>query len=382
MNLSLSDEQSMLAESVARFIDNDYDFESRQQIAEEGAGYSRELWQTYAELGWTAVPFAGDDGGLDGGPIELVLMMEQFGRGLVVEPYLATIVLAGGVLRRSASAQQREQWLSGIIEGRTQAALAFTEPQARFEIADVATKAEANGNGFILNGRKKLVLNGGNADLLIIPARTHGAQSDKKGITLFAVAADSAGIIRKDYQTVDAHHAADISLKDVHVDSQSILGEVGQGFPVLEAVIDEAILAVCAEAVGILRTLHDKTVEYAKNRVQFGVPIGSFQALQHRMVDMLVACEQTRSLLLWTAMVIADGDKDAHRAISALKYQIGTAGRKVAQEAIQIHGAMGVTWELDISHYFKRFTAIELLFGNADFHLDRYLESSDYHPSP
>lgn len=382
MNLSLSDEQSMLAESVARFIDNDYDFESRQQIAEEGAGYSPELWQTYAELGWTAVPFAGDDGGLDGGPIELVLMMEQFGRGLVVEPYLATIVLAGGVLRRSASAEQRAQWLSGIIEGRTQAALAFTEPQARFEIADIATKAEANGNGFILNGRKKFVLNGGNADLLIIPARTHGAQSDEKGITLFAVAADSAGIVRRDYQTVDAHHAADISLKDVHVDSQSILGEVGQGFPVLEAVIDEAILAVCAEAVGILRTLQDKTVEYAKNRVQFGVPIGSFQALQHRMVDMLVACEQTRSLLLWTAMVIADGDKDAHRAISALKYQIGTAGRKVAQEAIQIHGAMGVTWELDISHYFKRFTSIELLFGNADFHLDRYLESSDYHPSP
>lgn len=377
MDFSLSDEQSMLAESVARFIDNDYDFESRQQVAESGAGYSRERWQTYAELGWTAVPFAGDDGGLDGGPIELILMMEQFGRGLVVEPYLATIVLAGGALRRAASSKQKTQWLSGIIEGRTQAALAFAEPQARFEISDVATKAEANGNGFILNGHKSLVLNGSNADLLIVPARTGGAQSDEQGITLFVIAADSDGIDRKKYQTVDAHYAADISLKDVHVDSESILGEVGEGYPILEAVIDEATLAVCAEAVGILQTLHDKTVEYAKNRVQFGVPIGSFQALQHRMVDMLMACEQTRSLLLWAGMVTADGDENAYKAISALKYQIGTAGRMVAQQAIQIHGAMGVTWELDISHYFKRFTAIELLFGNADFHLDRYLESSE-----
>jgi len=364
----------MLAESVARFIDNDYDFESRQRIADGGTGYSRELWQTYAELGWTAVPFAEDDGGLGGGPIELILMMEQFGRGLVIEPYLATIVLAGGALRRAASADQKKQWLPGIIEGRTQAALAFAEPQSRFEISDIATRADANGNGFILNGKKNLVLNGGNADLLIVPARTGGTQLDENGITLFVVTADSAGIDRKDYATVDAHYAADLSLKDVHVGSGSILGEVGQGYATLQAVIDEATLAICAEAVGILRTLHDKTIEYAKNRVQFGVPIGTFQALQHRMVDMLIACEQTHSLLLWAAMLNADGDADARKAISALKYQIGTAGRKVAQEAVQIHGGMGVTWELDISHYFKRFTAIELLFGNADFHLNRYLE--------
>ena len=376
MDFSLSNEQSMLAESVARFIDNDYDFGSRQQIVEAGVGYSRDLWQTYAELGWTAVPFSEDDGGLGGGPIELILMMEQFGRGLVIEPYLATIVLAGGVLRRAASAKQKEKWLSGIIEGSTQAALAFAEPQARFEISDVATKADSNGDGFILNGQKNLVLNGNNADLLIVPARTGGAQSDENGITLFAVAPDSAGIYRKDYPTVDAHQAADIRFDSVHVDSDCILGEVGQGYATLQSVIDEATLAVCAEAVGILRTMHDKTVEYAKSRVQFGVPIGSFQALQHRMVDMLMACEQTHSLLLWAAMLSADGDPDAPKAISALKYQIGTAGRTVAQEVVQIHGGMGVTWELDISHYFKRFTAIELLFGNADFHLTRYLDCS------
>ena len=376
MDFSLSEEQSMLADSIARFIDNDYDFEKRQEIANSEKGYSPELWQTYAELGWTAVPFAEDDGGLGGGPIELMLMMEQFGRGLIVEPFLATIVLAGGVLRRTASAEQKEQWLSGIIEGNIQAALAFSEPQGRFEIADIATSAKADGDKYVLNGQKNLVLNGGNDDLLIIPARTSGSQSDENGISLFAVAADSTGIERKCYATVDAHHAADITLKDVHVDTAAVFGEVGQGFATLQAVIDEATFAVCAEAVGIMQSMHDKTVEYSKNRVQFGVPIGTFQALQHRMVDTLMACEQTNSLLLWTAMVKTAGDPDARKAISALKYQIGTAGRNVAQEAVQIHGAMGVTWEMDIAHYFKRFTAIELLFGNADFHLNRYIELS------
>ena len=376
MDFSISEEQSILADSVTRFIENDYDFEKRQKIAESENGYSSELWQTYAELGWTAVPFAEDDGGLGGGPIELMLMMEQFGRGLVVEPYLATVILAGGVLRRAASEEQKAQWMSGIIDGKIQAALAFSEPQSRFDIADIATSARADGDNYVISGRKNLVLNGGNADLLIIPARTSGSQSDENGITLFAVAADTAGIDRQNYATVDAHQAADITLKDVMAESGAVLGEVGEGSATLQAVIDEATLAVCAEAVGIMRTMHEKTVEYSKNRVQFGVPIGTFQALQHRMVDTLVACEQTYSLLLWTAMVNADGNPDARKAVSALKYQIGTAGRKVAQEAVQIHGGMGVTWELDISHYFKRFTAIELLFGNADYHLNRYLELS------
>jgi alkylation response protein AidB-like acyl-CoA dehydrogenase len=375
MDFSLSDEQSILADSVARFIDNDYDFETRQKIAESDLGFSPELWQTYAELGWTAVPFAEDDGGLGGGPIELMLMMQQFGRGLVVEPYLATVILAGGVLKRAASADQKEKWLAAIIEGSTQAALAFAEPQARFDISDVATTAVAGGDGFVLNGTKNLVLNGGNADLLIVPARTDGSQADNSGISLFAVAADSGGIGRTPYPTVDAHQAADITLTDVAVDSGALLGEAGKGYATLRSVIDEATLAVCAEAVGIMRAMHDKTVEYSKNRIQFGVPIGTFQALQHRMVDTLMALEQTHSLLLWSTMLNTAGDADAAKSISALKYQIGTAGQKVVQEAVQIHGGMGVTWELDISHYFKRYTAIELLFGNADYHLNRYLDN-------
>lgn len=381
MEFSVSEEQSMLADSVAKFIENDYDFDTRQKIAASEPGYSSELWQTYAELGWTAVPFDEADGGLGGGPIELMLMMEQFGRGLLVEPYLATIVLAGGVLRRAATSDQRAKWLAGIIEGRTQAALAFAEPQARYDIDNIVTSASARDGGYLLNGSKTMVLNGGNADLLIVPARTGGQhrigeRTGEPGVTLFAVAADSAGVNRKSYKTVDAQQAADIQLSDVAVAADAILGEVGGGFATLQSVIDEATLAVCAEAVGIIRAMHDKTVEYAKNRVQFGVPIGSFQALQHRMVETLMSCEQSQSLLLWSAMINHSGGADARKSISALKYQIGTAGVHVAREAVQIHGGMGVTWELDIAHYFKRLTAISLLFGDSDYHLDRYVELS------
>ena len=376
MDFSISEEQSMLADSVSKFIDNDYDFERRQQITESDGGYSPELWQTYAELGWTAVPFAEDDGGLGGGPVELMLMMEQFGRGLLVEPYLANIVLAGGILRRTANAAQKSQWLAPLIEGNLQAALAFAEPQGRFNIADIKTTAKPNGKGFVLSGEKICVLNGGGAEIIIIPARSSGEQADGDGITLFAIPADSAGIDRRSYQTVDAQPAANITLSNVKVDAAAVLGEVGDGFDILQDVIDEATLAVCAEAVGIMATMHDKTVEYSKNRVQFGVPIGSFQALQHRMVESLMACEQSRSLLMWAVMLNNAGSEDRHQAISAMKYQVGTAGIQVARESVQIHGAMGMTWELDIAHYFKRMTAIDLLFGNADYHLDRYVKNS------
>jgi alkylation response protein AidB-like acyl-CoA dehydrogenase len=376
MDFTVSEEQSMLADSVAKFIDNDYDFEARQKAAESDLGYSQDLWQTYAELGWTAVPFDEDDGGLGGGPVELMLMMEQFGRGLLVEPFLANIVLAGGVLRRLATDDQKAQWLAGIISGETHAALAFAEPQARFNINDIATTATADGDGYVLNGRKSLVLNGGSAELLIVPARTAGAQADEDGITFFAIAANSAGIDIRPYKTVDGQQAAEIAFDNASVPGTSVLGEVGNGYVTLRDVIDEATLAVCAEATGIIRTMHDKTVEYAKNRVQFGLPIGSFQALQHRMVETLMECEQSQSLLLWSAMVNDSGDPDARKSIHALKHHIGTAGVNVAKEAVQIHGGMGVTWDLDIAHFFKRLTAIDLLFGNADYHLDKYVELS------
>ncbi|MDH4047330.1 MAG: acyl-CoA dehydrogenase [Gammaproteobacteria bacterium] len=372
MDFSISEEQAMLVDSVAKFIDNDYDFETRQKIAASDAGFSADLWRTYAELGWTAVPFSEEDGGLGGGPVELMLMMEQFGRGLVVEPFLANIVLAGGVMRRLATADQKKKWLDPLIAGELHAALAFAEPQGRFDIANIATTARPDGQDYLLNGKKTLVLNGGAAELLVIPARTDGGQKDHSGITLFAIRGDAPGVTRNSFKMVDGHQGAEVSLTDVRVDGASILGEVGQGYETLHAVIGEATLAVSAEAVGIIRAMQDKTVEYVKNRVQFGVPIGSFQALQHRLVDTLMACEQSYSLLLWAAMTNAAGSDEAEKAISAIKYQIGTAAVHVAREAVQLHGGMGVTWELDIAHFFKRITSIELLFGNADYHLDRY----------
>lgn len=371
MDFSLTDEQLMLSDSVEKFIENDYDFDTRQKSAGTDLGYNADTWKTFAELGWTAVPFSQEDGGLDGGLIELMLMMEQFGRGLVVEPYLANIVLAGGVLRRAASEAQKEQWLQPIIAGDLLAAFAFVEPQSRYDIENVATSADADADGFVLNGSKGFVMNGGSAGLIIVPARTSGNQDDTDGITLFAVAADSPGVTRKSYATVDGLQAAEIHFSNVHVANSAVIGEIGRGFATLDAVVDEATLAVCAEAVGIMRILTDKTVEYSKNRVQFGVPISSFQALQHRMVDMLTACEQSYSLLLWAMMINDNRDEDAKRAVSSIKYQIGTAGQKVGEEAVQLHGGMGVTWELDIAHYFKRITAINQILGSADWHLDK-----------
>lgn len=371
MDLSLNEVQTMLADSVEKFISNDYDFEARKAYAASDPGFSADVWQTFAELGWTAVPFSEEDGGFDGGAMELTILMMEFGRGLVVEPYLANIVLAGGILRRTADASQKARWLQPIIAGELQATLAFVEPQARYNLNNVRTTARADGGDWILDGSKGVVLNGNTADLLIIPARTAGAQADTDGITLFAVAAGSEGLSRRSYPTVDGHRAAEIMLEDVRVPADAVLGQPGAGYAALRAAADDATLAVCAEAVGIMQVMTDKTVEYTKSRVQFGVPIASFQALQHRMVDMLTACEQSYSLLLWAAMASADDTEEAAQAISAIKYQIGMAGQKVGQEAVQLHGAMGVTWELDIAHYFKRLTAIGQMFGNADWHLDK-----------
>ena len=372
MDFSLTDEQAMLADSIGRYIEDNYDFDARMKIVESDRDFSTDHWRAFAEMGWTALPFAEADGGFDGGAVETMLVMEAFGRGLVVEPYLATVVLAGGVLKRAPAGGRRDELLSGIIDGSMQVAVAFAEPQARFDCLHVATVAERDGDDFLLTGRKNLVLNGGNADVLIVPARTSGSPGDEPGITLFAVAADSDGLETRRYPTVDGLSGADLELNGLRASGTSIVGEPDEGGRLLAAAMGEATLAACAEAMGILQAMHDKTVEYSKQRVQFGVPIGSFQALQHRMVDMLMQCEQTRSLLYWAVMLHADGEDGAERAISAVKYQIGSAGRRIGEEAVQLHGGMGVTWELDIAHYFKRLVALQQLFGNADFHLDRY----------
>ena len=374
MDFSLNEIQAMLADSVDKFIQNEYDFDTRQAYAESDRGFSDDVWRTFSELGWTAVPFAEDDGGLDGGPADIMVLMRQLAPGLVVEPYLANVILAGGVLRRAANAEQKERWLLPMIAGELHASLAFNEPQAGYRLSSIATTATHDGDNWVLNGRKGLVLNGGTADLLIVPARTSGNTDDEQGISLFAVATNSDGLKCNAYATIDGLRAAEVTLDKVSVANDAVLGEVDNGFADLDATIDEATLAICAEAVGIMQVLKDKTVEYSKDRNQFGVPIGSFQELQHRMVDMLMACEQAQSLLMWAVM--ASGSEDSKRAVSSIKYLVGTAGRALGEDAIQIHGGMGVTWELDVAHYFKRLTAIGALFGNADWHLDKLASQS------
>ncbi len=371
MDFSLNEVQQMLSDSIEKFIENDYDFETRQKYAAGDSGFSSDVWRMFAELGWTTVPFAEDDGGFGGGPVDTMIMMQLFGKALLVEPFLANIVLAGGVLKRAASSEQKERWLQPIMAGELQAALAFVEPQARYDIENIMTTATRVADGWQLDGAKGYVLNGGNAALLIIPARTSGDHNDRDGVSLFAVDAATAGVTIKAYPTVDGLQAAEITLQNTTVSDDCLLGEVGQGFAALDASVDDATLAVSAEAVGIMQVLKDKTIEYSKSRSQFGVPIGSFQALQHRMVDMLTDCEQSQSLLMWAAMVADEGGDDVKQAVSSIKYHVSSAGRKLGEEAVQLHGGMGVTWELDVAHYFKRLVAIGQTFGNADWHLDR-----------
>ncbi|MAI16624.1 MAG: pimeloyl-CoA dehydrogenase small subunit [Gammaproteobacteria bacterium] len=373
MDFSFTEEQTLLQESVSRFMQNDYGFDARQKNAQSEEGFSTANWQTFAELGWLGVPFSEADGGFGGGAIETILMSEQFGRGLLIEPFLATVVLAGGALKHGGSEAQKNQYLPGIIDGSVHGALAFVEPQARFNLADITTTAVADGDGYVLNGYKAVVLNGPQANFLVVSARTSGDQRDEDGISLFVMDAATAGISRRDYPTVDAFRASEITFENVKVGADSLLGEAGKGLAILQQAIDDGVLAVGAEAVGCMEVLYKDTVEYCKQREQFGQAIGKFQVLQHRMVDMFMEHEQSKSLMFMAAMRMAEGyGAEAQKAVSAFKVQVGKSGKFVGQSAVQLHGGMGMTEELNIGHYFKRLTIIDTLFGNVDFHLQRY----------
>ncbi len=373
MDFSFSDEQSLLADSVEKFVSNDYPFETRQQLSRSTLGYGTDNWQTFAELGWLGVPFPEADGGFGGSAVDTMILMEQFGKGLVVEPFLASVVLAGGALRHGGSAAQKDDWLAPLIEGSKQSALAFAEPKGRFNLADLTTRAEASDDGYRLTGYKCVVLNGPSADFFVVSARTSGEQRDPAGVSLFLVPADAPGLSRRDYPTVDGFRASELTLEAVALPANALLGPLHEGLPLLERVIDEGTLAVGAEAVGCMEVLYKTTVEYCKTREQFGQPIGKFQVLQHRMVDMFMEHEQSKSLMYMAAMRMDEGYDDAARkAVSAFKVQVGRSGRFVAQGAVQLHGGMGMTDELNVGHYFKRLTMIDTLFGNVDFHLKRF----------
>jgi len=370
MDFDLSEEQRLLKESLDRLIGDRYAFEQRKGYAQSPQGWSRELWAQFAELGLLGLPFEERHGGSAGGPVETMIAMEAFGRALALEPYLATVVLGGGFLRHGGSAEQCADLIPQIADGSLTVAFAHTERQSRYDLYDIETRAVRDGAGWMLDGKKGVVVHGDTADKLVVTARVGGSRRDRDGVAAFIVDGKTAGVSRLGYPTQDGLRAAEITLANVRVGPEGALGEPGKVLPLIERVVDEAIAALCAEAVGAMAVMHELTVEYLKTRRQFGREIGSFQILQHRAVDMLIALEQARSMAMFATMMAAEENAAERRnAVAGAKVQIGRSGKFIGQQAIQLHGGIGMTMEYKVGHYFKRVTMIDTMFGDADHHL-------------
>jgi pimeloyl-CoA dehydrogenase small subunit len=372
MDFNFTDEQNMLRDTVAKFVQQQYDFDTRRAIVKSEAGWRADYWKVMAEeLGILGAPFSEDLGGLGGGAVDNMIVMEEFGKGLVIEPYLGTVVIGGGFLKHGGG-EQAADLIGSIIGGEATFAFAYAEPQGRYNLADLTTAAKKDGAGFAITGRKAVVVGAQWASHYIVTARTAGGQRDASGVTVFVVPANAKGITRRDYPTVDGLRASEIQFDNVSVGADAVIGTVDQGLELVERVTDEAIAALGAEAVGVMRKMHETTIDYAKQRKQFGVAISSFQVLQHRMVDMFMNVEQSVSMTYMATLKLDESATERAKAVSAAKVQIGKACRFVGQSAIQIHGGMGMTDELAVGHYFKRATMIEGLFGSVDHHLRRY----------
>jgi len=370
MDFSLSSEQQMIQDSVSRFVRNDYDFDTRRKILDSAKGYSQKNWDLFAELGWLMLPFSEEDGGLGGSMADLTLVMEEFGKGMVVEPFIATAVMAGGLIAEAGNQAQKDDYLPRIMAGELQMAFAYAEPQSRYRLNNVKCSASQTNGEFVLNGHKSVVLNGNHADTLVVAARTSGDTNDNNGISLFLVDAKHPNVKREGYANVDGHQAADIWFDNTP--TLGLLGEQDNALPAINNIIDKATLAVCGEAVGAMQIAHERTLEYAKTRKQFGRTIGSFQALQHRMVNMFIEHQQAKSILLMAVLKMDNNNGVDAKALSAAKSRIGKAANLVGREAIQIHGGIGMTDELDVGHIFKRLTTIQFLFGSTDAHTTRF----------
>jgi alkylation response protein AidB-like acyl-CoA dehydrogenase len=370
MDFNFKEEQLQFGDALKRWVARDYSFETRKGIIHSATGVSGAAWATLAELGMTALPIPEEQGGFSGSAVDMFVVMQELGRGLVVEPYLAT-VLGAEFLKLGAS---HPQLLEQVAGGDLKLAAALGEKQSRHDLSDIGTIATAQGDGYVIHGQKSVVVHGAQAGALIVSARTGGAGRDKDGITLFVVPADAAGVSVLDYRTIDGQRAADIRFDGVRVASSAVIGQPGAGWELLEAGADYGAALLCAEALGAMEAIFAATLEYLKTRQQFGAPIGKFQALQHRMADMYIHLEQARSMALLAAVKLGANDTaERRRAVSAAKFRVGQAARFVAQQAIQLHGGMGVTDELPAAHYFKRLATIELTLGDSDHHLARFI---------
>lgn len=376
MNFDYTEEQQMVRDSIARFVQDDYDWDTRRAIVDGAEGMSRDNWQTFAELGWLSIPFAEADGGFGGSVIDLSVVMEELGKGLVVEPFFPTVVLFGGLVSRAGDEAQRISILESVIGGETLGAFAYVERQSRYALNDCKTSATSSGDGYTLNGEKVVVFNGENADKLVVLARTSGEQFDEHGLSLFLVDANAQGVSKVLYPMMDAQRVANITFDNVQLGADALLGDAGSALEVVNEVIRDALLALASEAVGIMATLNAKTLEYTKTREQFGVAIGSFQALQHRMVDTMMAFEQSKSLLFKALCEYEIDPASADTTIHALKVLIDRNSKLVYGEAIQMHGGMGITDELDIGHYAKRLMMINATLGDGSFHRSKFIEQT------
>jgi hypothetical protein len=372
MDLSLSDEQRLLGEAASRFIAGRYSFEQRRAILQSTDGFSRDIWRELADLGWLGLPFAEDFGGLGAGAVEIGIVMEAIGRALIVEPYLSTVVLSGGLISALATPEQKSALLPKIAEGKELVALAHTEPQARFTLEDVSTMATKAGDGWHLSGRKEVVVGAPSADWHLVSARIAGGQRDAKGIGVFLVRSSAKGLSQKNFPTLDGGRAANLELDEVKVEASALLGGSHDALPAISEATDRAIAAVCAEAIGCMEVLLETTIAYTKTRVQFGAPLAANQVLRHRMVDMAVRIEEAKASSLKCTLSMDSDPISRARAASSAKAKVGRCGRYVAEQAVQLHGGMGVTEELNVNAYFKRLLAIEVLFGSPDHHLRRH----------
>jgi alkylation response protein AidB-like acyl-CoA dehydrogenase len=371
-----SEEQLALQDTLQRFVARDYDFEHRRALARSPLGFSAEAWERYAELGLLALPFPEEYGGLGGGGVDIMAVMEQVGQGLLLEPYLSTVVLCGGLIRDAASEPVKQSILPRLVAGKLQIALAAYEAAGRYDLAHVACSAVEAGGGWTLSGRKAVVLDAPSADYFLVSARSAGQLTGAEGVSLFLVPRDAPGVTTFPYPTQSGGRAADLQLSQVALDREAMVGVPGGALAIIERAVDCALAALCAEALGIVTALNQATLNYLKTRKQFGVPIGSFQALQHRMAEMIIAAEQTRSMAIIAAVhVDVDDAARRRRAISGAKSYVGEASRFVGQQAVQLHGAMGVVDDFIVSHYFKRLTMIDMSLGDADFHLARFSDA-------
>jgi alkylation response protein AidB-like acyl-CoA dehydrogenase len=375
MDFSLTDEQRMIRANVERFVEKSYGFERYLATLAKPSQSDPAVWAQFAEFGWLSLPMPESAGGLGGSAVDTMLVAEGLGAGLVIEPYVANVVLSGKLVALAGSAAQQETLLGRLVDGTGRLATGFQERGARYDVRHCATRAEATDAGYRLNGAKAFLLDAPSAERLIVAARTAGDTDDEDGISLFVVEAQAAGVSLRPYAVMGGGVAADLQLDNVEVGTDALLGEPGQGLAALERALDHATAAACAEALGGMQALLRRTTEFARVRKQFGAPIGAFQVLQHRMVDMFNALEQSRSLVYMVSMLVdSDDSRERRKAVSAAKAYLGKASKFVAQQAVQIHGGIGMTEELDVGHYFRRLTAFGNLYGDRRHHVRRFAE--------